>query len=58
MVQQFEAVKQQARLTPPELDESHPEFEAYRQLAAGDKEVFIRRMLRDAIEAFKKQLGE
>ena len=58
MVQQFETVKQQARQAPPELDESHPEYEAYRQLTAGDKEVFIRRMLREAIEAFKKQLGE
>ena len=58
MVQQFEAVKQQARQNPPELTDTHSEYGAYRQLAGGDKEVFIRRMLRDAIEAFKKQLGE
>jgi hypothetical protein len=58
MIRKFETVKQQARQVPPELDESHPEYESYRQLAGGDKEVFIRRMLREAIEAFKKQLGE
>jgi hypothetical protein len=58
MVQQFEAVKQQARQNPPELNDTHPGYEAYRRLAGGDKEVFIRRMLRDAIEAFKKQMGE
>jgi hypothetical protein len=58
MVHRFEAVKQQSKLHPPELNDSHPEYAAYRQLTGGDKEVFIRRMLRDAIEAFKKQLGE
>jgi len=58
MVHRFEAVKQQSKLHPPELNDSHPEHAAYRQLTGGDKEVFIRRMLRDAIEAFKKQLGE
>jgi len=58
MIQQFGTVKQETRQAPPELDESHPEYEAYLQLAAGDKEVFIRRMLREAIEAFTKQLGE
>jgi hypothetical protein len=58
MVQRFEGLKQQFKLHPPELSDSHPEYAAYRQLTGGDKEVFIRRMLRDAIEAFKKQLGE
>jgi hypothetical protein len=58
IVQQFESLKQQARQNPPELIDTHPEYNAYLQLAGGDKEVFIRRMLRDAIEAFKKQLGE
>jgi len=51
-------VKQQSKLHPPELSDSHPDYGAYRQLTRGDQEVFIRRLLRDAIEAFKKQLGE
>jgi hypothetical protein len=58
MVQRFDAVKQQARQAPPELSDSHPEYDAYRRLAGGDKEVFIRRMLQDAIEAFKQHLGD
>jgi hypothetical protein len=58
MIQRFEATKQQAKLSPPALNNSHPEYAAYNQLARGDRDVFIRRMLRDAIEAFKKQLGE
>jgi hypothetical protein len=58
MIQRAEAVKQQSRLAPPALTESHPEYGAYNQLTRGDQEVFIRRMLRDAIEAFKKQLVE
>jgi hypothetical protein len=58
MIQRFEALKQQSKLHPPELNDSHPDHGAYRQLARGDQEVFIRRMLRDAIEAFKRQLGE
>jgi hypothetical protein len=58
MIQQAENVKQRSKLHPPELNDSHPDHGAYRQLTRGDQEVFIRRMLRDAIEAFKKQLGE
>jgi hypothetical protein len=58
MIQRFEAIKEQSKLAPPELSDSHPEYGAYNLLARGDREVFIRRMLRDAIEAFKKQLGE
>jgi hypothetical protein len=58
MIQQFEAMKQQSKLHPPELNDSHPDYAAYRQLTRGDREVFIRRMLPDAIESFKKQLGE
>jgi hypothetical protein len=58
MVRQFEKLKVQTKTSPPELNESHPDYGAYRQLARGDKEVFIRRMLRDAIDAFKKQLEE
>lgn len=58
MVLQFETIKDESRLNPPELNELHPDYSAYIQLAGVDKEVFIRRMLRDAIEAFKKLLGE
>jgi hypothetical protein len=58
MVQKSEKTKKAARAKPPELSDSHPEYGAYKQLAAGDREVFIRRLLREALEAFKKQLEE
>jgi hypothetical protein len=57
MVQDFDAVKAVCKATPPELSASHPDYHAYRQLADGDKEVFIRRLLRDALETFKDRLG-
>ncbi|MEJ2658708.1 MAG: hypothetical protein P8012_16225 [Desulfobacterales bacterium] len=57
MVQDFDTAKPACKATPPELAESHPDYDAYRQLAHGDKEVFIRRMLWDALETFKDRLG-
>jgi hypothetical protein len=56
MVQDFDKIKPACKDSPPELSVSHPDNISYRQLANGDKEVFIRRMLRDAIEAFKDRL--
>ncbi|MCU0559211.1 MAG: hypothetical protein MUD16_03360 [Desulfobacterales bacterium] len=58
VVRNFESARQLARSSPPELSEAHPEFAAYRRLTSGDKDVFIRRLLRDAIDAFKLHLGE
>lgn len=58
LVQQAERVKPQLRASPPELSESHPEAGTYQRLAAGDRAVFVRRLLREALEAFKKQLEE
>ena len=58
LVRQFETLKQTLRQTPPTLDECHPEYAAYRALAQGDKEVFIRRMLRQAIDEFKRQVDD
>jgi hypothetical protein len=57
LIRQFETYKQALR-RPPFLNSSHPEYAAYAQLADGDKDVFIRRMLREAVEAFTKQLGD
>jgi hypothetical protein len=56
MVQNFDKIKPTCKANPPELAASHPDNISYRQLVDGDKEVFIRRMLRDAIEAFKDRL--
>ncbi|MDH3956260.1 MAG: hypothetical protein OET81_06185 [Desulfobacteraceae bacterium] len=56
MVQDFQKIKPACKARPPELSASHPDNISYQQLTNGDKEVFIRRMLRDAIEAFKDRL--
>ncbi len=41
---------------PPELAESNPDYLAYTKLTYGDKEVFIRRMLQKALEAFTEKI--
>jgi hypothetical protein len=56
MVQDFERVKTTCREKPPELSPSHPGHVAYQKLATKDKEVFIRQMLREALEEFQKRL--
>ena len=56
MVQSFEKVKVRAEGKPPELSESHPDFVAYKEASDMDKEVFIRRMFPEALEAFKKKI--
>ena len=57
MVQDFDKVKVACLEKSPELAESHPGFEAYNKLAGGDKEVFIRRLIPQALETFKGKLG-
>jgi hypothetical protein len=56
LVQNFENIKTTCRKNPPELVESNPDYHAYTQLTHGDKEVFIRRMLQKAIEAFTERI--
>ena len=55
LVQEFEKVKTKCREHPPILAESNPDYAAYTQLTIGDKEVFIRRMLQEALDAFKER---
>lgn len=57
MVQAFDKVKAQCQDKPPELAESHPDYDAYSELTSGDKQAFIRRMLRKALETFKERIG-
>lgn len=56
MVRDFERAKTTCRNNPPELSPSHPGHAAYRKLAAGDKEVFIRQLLREALEKFERRI--
>ena len=56
MVQRFEKIKNKCRERPPDLARSNSNYSAYTQLTDGDKEVFIRRMLQEALDAFKKRI--
>jgi len=56
MVQEATRVKEICRKNPPELAGSNAAYAEYHQLTTGDKEVFIRRMLPQALEAFEKML--
>jgi hypothetical protein len=55
MIRNFGAVKTACRDNPPKLAPSHPGYTSYQNLAARDKEVFIRQLLREALEEFPKR---
>ena len=56
LVQKFDRAKEACRVNPPVLSTLNPDFAEYSRLTFGDKEVFIRRMLSQALDAFKKRL--
>ncbi len=56
MIQDFDAVKKKCQNNPPKLATSHPGYKSYQNLAARDQEVFIRQLLREALEEFPKRL--
>ena len=58
MVQTYEQMRNRFKDNPPGLASSHPGHEAYQKLAIRDKEVFIRQMLREALEEFEKRLSD
>ena len=56
MIQHYDKIRQNCRANPPELAAANSEYHAYSLLTPGDKEVFIRRMLQQALDAFKTRL--
>ncbi len=56
MIQEFDTIKNKCRERPPELARSNANYAEYTHLTDGDKEVFIRRMLQEALNAFKKRI--
>jgi len=56
MVQEFSRVKENCQANPPQLAGSNFDYAEYNQLTTADKEVFIRRLLQEALDAFKKRL--
>lgn len=57
MVQQFNEVKPRCKAAPPRLNPDLAEHGDYAQLIDGDKDTFVRRLLPQALEAFKERLG-
>ena len=55
MIQNFDEVKTMCGSNPPKLAPLHPGYTSYENLAARDKEVFIRQLLREALEEFLKR---
>ena len=58
MVQTYEQMRNRFKDNPPGLAASHPGHEAYQKLVIRDKVVFIRQLLREALEEFQNRLKE
>ncbi|MGB5748483.1 MAG: hypothetical protein WBM69_16000 [Desulfobacterales bacterium] len=56
MIQKFDTLKNKCRKRPPDLAQSNYNYSEYTQMTDGDKEVFIRRMLQEALDAFKRRI--
>lgn len=57
MVTEFDRIKQVCQDQPPFLAETHQDYNVFSQLFERDQQVFIRRMLTSALEAFKQTLS-
>lgn len=56
LIQGANRLKSQFRGNPPQLAESHADYDHFTGLTVMDKEAYIRRMLPKALEAFKERL--
>ncbi len=56
MVTGFDTIKLNCRQNPPDLARSNPNYSEYTHLTDGDKEVFIRRLLQEALDQFKERI--
>ncbi|MEJ2730499.1 MAG: hypothetical protein P8185_18690 [Deltaproteobacteria bacterium] len=56
MVQTYGHMRNRLKDNPPRLAPSHPGHAAYQELSTREKEVFIRQMLREALEKFKERI--
>ncbi len=54
MVRQFDQIAILCQQDPPLLSETHPGYSEYKTLIDRDRQVFIRRMMPDALKAFKR----
>ena len=56
LVRGFDRIAERCRKKVPQLALSYPEYASYSALADADKDVFIRRLLQPALDAFKERL--
>ena len=56
LIGQVEQLKLRNRQQPPALAETHPDFVHFAELTAPDQESFVRRLLPQALEEFRKKL--
>ena len=57
LVGDFDRLKLALRGRPPELSATHPDYEKFKALSPREREVFVRQMLRTALDAFAKNRG-
>ena len=54
LIRNIDKLKLQSRDTPPELAPSHAGYSDFKELTTRDKESFVRRLLPDAIDSFRR----
>jgi len=55
LIRQFDHIRILCQQDPPALSEHHSHYAEYQSLTGRDRQVFIRRMLPSALDAFKKE---
>ncbi len=58
LVQNHKQMRINCKENPPGLATSHPGYVTYQKLIPREKEVFIRQLLREALEAFENRLNK
>lgn len=58
LVLQSGLLSRACRERPPDLSADHPAYADYRRMVVRDREVFVRRLLGDALTAFERRLQE
>lgn len=54
LIRNVDNLKLQSRDKPPQLSKSHAGYPDFKELTARDQEAFVRRLLPDAIESFRR----
>ncbi len=55
LIEQFSTIYSAMKNYTPELHPSHPRYREYQEVFEGDRPVFVRKLLPDALESFRKR---